>query len=129
MLKNTTKPIMRPIETGEYNAVFKALAEGKTDADTLLKFHLVDEDRDVNVFVNNARACFKDETTGEVFTSEDFFFMGLKRQLNLYGEESPLEVLNACTEVPVSLWVVSGEYTNVYSSKPRNFDAVVLGII
>jgi hypothetical protein len=127
MLKSTTKSIIAPIATGEYTATYVRMQEGKTPADTILVFHLNEVDRNVNVFVNNSRVCFTDEQ-GEKFTSEDFFFIGLKRQLKMYNDIDPMSVLNICINTPVTLWVVAGDYTNVYSSKPKNYDSADLGI-
>jgi hypothetical protein len=127
MLKSTTKTIIAPIATGEYTATYVRMQEGKTSADTILVFHLNEVDRNVNVFVNNSRVCFTDEQ-GEKFTSEDFFFIGLKRQLKMYNDIDPMSVLNICINTPVTLWVVAGDYTNVYSSKPKNYDSADLGI-
>ena len=126
-LKTTTKSIIAPIATGEYTATFVRLQEGKTPADTILVFKLHELDRMVNVFVNNSRVCFED-ANGEKFTSEDFFFIGLKRQLKLYEDIDPMSVLNICIDHPVNLWVISGDYVNVYSSKPKNYDTADLGI-
>ena len=127
MLKNTTKPIVAPIATGEYTATFVSLRDGKTPADTILTFHIEELDRNINAFVNNERACFEDEN-GEKFTSEDFFFIGLKRQLQLYEDIDPMSVLNMCATTPITLWIISGEYTNVYTSKPKDYDTADLGI-
>ena len=130
MLKKTTKAIATPIATGEYTAVFVSMRDGKTPADTCLTFRLTEQDRLINAFVNNARVIFKDEKSGEEFTSEDFFFQGLKRQLKMYGEDvDPMEVLNACAENPITLWIISDEkYTNVYASKPKAYDGAELGL-
>ena len=127
MLKSTTKSIIAPINTGEYTAKFVSMKDGKTPADTVLTFHIEELNRTINAFVNNERVCFED-ADGSKYTSEDFFFIGLKRQLKMYGEESPLEVLATCTETPITLWVIADEYTNVYSSKPKSYDTADLGI-
>lgn len=127
MLKSTTKSIIAPINTGAYTAKFVTLKNGKTDADTILTFHIEELDRTVNAFVNNERVCFED-VDGQKYTSEDFFFIGLKRQLKLYDDIDPMSVLNICTETPITLWVISGEYTNIYTSKPRDYDTADLGI-
>lgn len=127
MLKNTTKKVTAPIATGEYTATFVSLRDGKTPADTVLTFHITELNRDINAFVNNERACFTGDD-GEKFTSEDFFFIGLKRQLEMYDDVDPLTVLNACVDTPVTLWVISGEYTNVYTSKPKDYNSADLGI-
>lgn len=127
MLKNTTKTIVAPIATGEYTATFVSLRDGKTPADTILTFRLEELGRNINAFVNNERACFTDEN-GEKFTSEDFFFIGLKRQLQMYDDVDPMSILNTCARNPITLWIISGEYTNVYTSKPKDYDTADLGI-
>lgn len=128
MLKATTKAINRPIETGKYTATFSSLREGKTDADTMLTFKDVESGKSINAFVNNSRVIYTDEQSGAQYTSEDFFFIGLKQQLKLYDEVSPMEVLRLASETPVTLWVISDEYTNVYTSKPKTFDTSELGL-
>lgn len=129
MLKKTTKEVQAPIATGTYSAVFVSLRDGKTPADTCLTFKLTEENRLINAFVNNVRVVFTDEKDGD-FTSEDLFFRGLKNQLKMYGKDiDPMEVLNACTENPVTLWIISDEkYTNVYASKPKAYDGAELGL-
>ena len=128
MLSNTTKAIVAPIATGEYTAKFVSMRDGKTPADTMLTFEL-DNGRKVNAFVNNARVIFTD-TDGVQYTSEDFFFIGLKRQLKMYSEDvSPLEVLHEASQTPVTLWIIADEqYTNVYTSKPKQYDSADLGL-
>lgn len=127
MLKTTTKAIVAPIATGEYTATFVGLRDGKTPADTILTFRIAELGRNVNAFVNNERACFTDEN-GDKFTSEDFFFIGLKKQLQLYDDIDPMTILNMCADTPITLWVIAGEYTNVYTSKPKQYESADLGI-
>lgn len=128
MLQTTTKKITAPISTGEYTAVFSTMRDGKTPADTILSFTLLDcDNRNINVYLNNSRVCYTDDA-GDKYTSEDFFFIGLKRQLEIYDDISPLEILNIVSEKAITLWVIAGEYTNVYSSKPKAYDSADLGI-
>lgn len=127
MLKQKSMNVSAPITTGTYTATFKRAADGKTPADTILTFEL-ENGRLINKWVNNNKVIFTDDN-GVDFTSEDFFIIGLKRQLKMYDENiDSLEVLSKASEVPVTLWVVVGEYTNIYSSKPSDFDSAELGI-
>ncbi len=127
MLKQKSMDVEAPITTGVYSAVFKRAADGKTQADTILTFELEDG-KLINKWVNNNKVIFTDDK-GVDYTSEDFFIKGLKTQLKMYdkGVDS-LEVLNKAAETSVKLWVVVGEYTNIYSSKPSDFDSAELGI-
>jgi hypothetical protein len=129
MLQNKTKSIEAPITTGEYEGTYVSLINGKTDADTGLRFKL-NNGRIITAWINNARTVFKDEKTEEDYTSEDLFFIGLKRQLKLYGEDvSSLDVLEVCKETQVKLWVIYDEpYTNVYTRVPKGFDKATLDI-
>ena len=128
MLSATTKRVEKPLETGEYTATFSSMRDGRTPADTILTFKDVNTGRAINAYVNNTRVIFQDDN-GVDYTSEDFLFLGLKKQLKMYGDNvSPLDVLHACAETPVTLWVVADEYVNVYSTKPKEFDSADLGL-
>ena len=128
MLSNTTKAVLEPIATGEYTATFSSMRDGKTASDTMLTFTL-DNGRKVNAFVNNSRVIYTD-ADGVGYTSEDFFFIGLKRQLKMYNDDvSPMEVLHEASQTPVTLWIIADEqYTNVYTSKPKQYDSADLGL-
>lgn len=123
MFKSNTYAVTKPIADGAYEVKLSSFSDGKTLNDTRIDFEIVSEGefkgRKLITFTNNSKVIWTD-ADGRGWTSEDFFFAGIARQVSdeNIDTDAIVELLQNGTVITVYV-AHNDSYQNVTTSKPK----------
>lgn len=123
MFKSNTYAVTKPIADGAYEVKLSSFSDGKTLNDTRVDFEIVSEGefkgRKLITFTNNSKVIWTD-ADGKGWTSEDFFFAGIARQIAEEDIDTDDIVDQLQNGVTITVYVAHNDgYQNVTTSKPK----------